>query len=335
MKIAILAPIAWATPPAAYGPWEQVTSHLCEGLVRRGVDVTLFATGTSRTAGKLVATVPTGYAECLGQDAKVLEHLHIGQVMERADEFDLIHNQFDFMPLNFSPLTATPMLTTIHGMSSDQIVPVYERYNDRSAYVSISNADRHPRLDYISTVYNGVDTTQFTPREKPGEYLLYFGRIHPDKGTAEAIDIAERAGKDLLIAGLIQDHNYYEEQVKPRIDGDKVRYIGNVGKEKRDQLLGGALALLHPINFEEPFGLSVAEAMMTGTPVIAHRRGAMPELIEHGVTGYLTKNATDAAELVHKCIALDRRHIAAVARDRFGVERMVEGYMRVYERLIK
>lgn len=334
MRIAMLAPIAWATPPAAYGPWEQVTSHLTEGLVARGIDVTLFATATSRTNGKLVATTAAGYAEREGQDAKVLEYLHISQIMGVAHEFDLVHNQFDFMPLGYSPLVPTPMVTTIHGFSDERIVPVYERYNSSTDYVSISDANRHDRLDYISTVYNGVDHEQFTFVAEPDRYLLYFGRIHPEKGAAEAIAIAREADRPLVIAGLIQDHPYFREQIAPHIDGEMVRYLGNVGPAERDRLLGHATALLHPISFEEPFGLSVAESMMTGTPVIAFNRGSMPELIAQGQTGFLTASVAEAADLVGKCVNLDRSAIAQTARDRFSVDTMVDGYIEVYNAIL-
>ena len=335
MRIAMLAPIAWATPPAAYGPWEQVTSHLTEGLVKRGIDVTLFATGSSKTKGTLVATVAAGYAEQEGPDPKVLEYLHISQVMGVSHEFDLVHNQFDFMPLGYSSLTPTPMVTTVHGFSSEQIVPVYQRYNDSTDYVSISDANRDERIDYISTVYNGIDTEQFTVNGQGGDYLVYFGRIHPEKGAAEAIAIAHRTKKPLIIAGLIQDRAYYDEQIAPHLDGEQIKYIGNVGGAERDRILGGATALLHPISFEEPFGLSVAESMMTGTPVIAFDRGSMPELIDHGRTGFLTDAVEGAVDLVSACGDLNRYEVAEVARDRFSVERMVEGYIDVYTKILE
>ena len=330
----MLAPIAWSTPPAAYGPWEQVTSHLTEGLVKRGLDVTLFATATSRTAAKLVATTAAGYAEQEGQDPKVLEYLHISQVMGAANQFDIVHNQFDFMPLGYATLVDTPMVTTIHGFSSPRIVPVYERYNDSSDYVSISDSDRNDKLDYIATVYNGVDRQQFTFNEQPADYLLYFGRIHPDKGAAEAVAIARASGRPLWIAGLIQDRDYWDTQVEPHVDGENVRYLGNVGPAERNRVLGNAFAMLHPISFDEPFGLSVAESMMTGTPVIAFRRGSMPELIEHGKTGFLTDSVAGAVDLVSACGDLNRWEISESARDRFSVERMVEGYIEVYRKIL-
>ncbi|WP_198661637.1 glycosyltransferase family 4 protein [Lewinella sp. IMCC34183] len=330
----MLAPIAWATPPAAYGPWEQVTSHLTEGLVARGIDVTLFSTGTSRTAGTHVATVAAGYAEREGQDPKVLEYLHISQVMGAAGDFDLVHNQFDFMPLGFSQLIAPPMVTTVHGFSSERILPVYERFNADNHYVSISDANRSERLKYVATVYNGVDRKQFTFREVAGDYLLYFGRIHPEKGAAEAIAIARRARRPLWIAGLVQDRAYYEEQVAPHVDGENVRYLGNVGPAQRDRLLGGAAALLHPISFAEPFGLSVAESMMTGTPVIAFALGSMPELIDHGRTGFLVDTVEEAADSVADLSRIDRFLTAEIARDRFSVERMVASYIEVYRKVL-
>ena len=330
----MLAPIAWSTPPAAYGPWEQVTSHLTEGLVRRGIDVTLFATATSKTAAKLVATVAAGYAEQPGLDPKVQEYLHISQVMGAIQDFDLVHNQFDFMPLGYAPLVDTPMVTTVHGFSSEQIVPIYERYNEATDYVSISDANRDERIDYIATVYNGIDTEQFTYNPSPEDHLVYFGRIHPEKGAKEAIEIARRADKPLVMAGLIQDRNYFDTHVAPHIDDERVRYLGNVGPAERDRILGSATALLHPISFEEPFGLSVAESMLTGTPVLAFNRGSMPELIKHGRTGYLTDDVGGAVDLVSACGDLDRWTVAETARNRFSVDRMVDGYIEVYRKVI-
>src|ERR1700761_9007372 len=191
MKVAILAPVAWRTPPRHYGPWEQIASNIAEGLVKREIDVTLFATGDSITTGKLDAICEKGYEENKNQDAKVLECLHISNLMEKASDFDIIHNHFDFLPLTYSRLIKTPMITTIHGFSSSKIIHVYKRYNDTSHYVSISNADRSPDLNYLATVYNGMNPSDFDFVDKPDDYLLYFGRIHHDKGTYEAIQIAK------------------------------------------------------------------------------------------------------------------------------------------------
>src|SRR5437764_1849360 len=224
-RIAMLAPISWRVPPRHYGPWEQFVSLLTEGLVARGVDVTLFATADSATSARLASTAARGWSEDPGgPDTKVAECLHISAVFERALEFDLIHNSFDFLPLTYSTLVTTPVLTTIHGFSSPQIVDVYAKYNRHGGYVAISDADRHPRLDYLATIYHGVDTDGFAFHDGPGTYLLFFGRIHPDKGTAAAIEVARRAQLPLVIAGIIQDQRYYDEKIAPFVDGSGVRY---------------------------------------------------------------------------------------------------------------
>jgi glycosyltransferase involved in cell wall biosynthesis len=316
-------------------------SLLAEGLVARGVDVTLFATADSQSAARLISVVAQGYSEpsmdgvgAPGSDAKVSECLHISEVFERAGDFDLIHNSFDFLPLTYSGLVATPVLTTIHGFSSPQILPVYRKYNRRSAYVAISDADREPTLDYLATIHHGIDTAAFGLHQDPGDYLLFFGRIHPDKGTAAAITVAARAGRDLVIAGIIQDQAYFDREVAPHVDGRRVRFVGPVGPDRRRELLGGAAALLHLIDFDEPFGFSVVEAMACGTPVIAPRRGSMPELIDPGVSGFLVGSLDEAVAAVEGASALDRTTIRAHAVARFGVDRMVAAYLGAYRRVV-
>jgi glycosyltransferase involved in cell wall biosynthesis len=333
--VAMLAPISWRVPPRHYGPWEQFVSLLTEGLVERGVDVTLFAAADSVTSARLVGTIPTGYSEDPNLDPKVWEGLHIATVFERAAEFDLIHNNFDFTPLTYSRLVDTPVLTTIHGFSSEKIVPVYERYDDRGHYVAISEADRFSGLHYEATIYHGIQMDTFPLVATPGDYLLFFGRIHPHKGAAEAIEVAERAGLPLTIAGIVQDREYFERSVEPHVDGDRVRYIGSVGSDERGALLGGARALLHLIDFEEPFGFSVIESMACGTPVIATRRGSMPELVQHGVNGYLVDPLEQAIEAVEAAKQLDRTAVRASVEKRFDVSRMVEDYIEVYRRIVE
>ncbi len=330
----MLAPIAWRVPPRHYGPWEQFASLLTEGLVARGFDVTLFATADSITRARLVGTAPVGYAEDATVDAKVWEALHIATAFERAGEFDLIHNGFDFLPLSFSRLVETPVVTTIHGFSSEQILPVYERYNDIGHYVAISDADRHDRLDYAATIHHGIDLGEFDLGPGDGAYLLFFGRIHPDKGTAEAIDVAERAGMPLLIAGIIQDRDYFERLVEPRVDGSQVSFVGPVDRDRRAAVLGGATALLHLIDFDEPFGFSVIEAMACGTPVVARRRGSMAEIIRDGENGFLVDTVDEAVAAVRGSTTLNRGSVRASVERRFGVERMVDEYVALYRRVV-
>jgi glycosyltransferase involved in cell wall biosynthesis len=298
--------------------------------VARGVDVTLFASGDSRTGGRLASVVPTGYEEDPETEPKVSECLHIAHAFERAREFDVIHNSFDFLPLTYSELVETPVLTTIHGFSSPRILPVYQRYNASTAYVAISEADRHPSLDYLATIHHGIDTDAFSLHPSPGEYLLFFGRIHPDKGTVEAIEVAEQRGIPLVLAGIVQDERYFEELVAPRLDGDRICYLGPVGPDERAELLGGALALLHLISFEEPFGYSVVEALACGTPVVAFPRGSMPELIGDGTTGLLVDDVSAAVAAVARVDGLDRAAIREQAVARFGIDRMVDAYLDAY-----
>jgi glycosyltransferase involved in cell wall biosynthesis len=335
LRVAVLAPVSWRVPPRHYGPWEQFASLLTEGLVDRGIEVTLFATADSVTAGRLASVVPRGYSEDPNVEPKVTECLHIAHAFERAAEFDVIHNSFDFLPLTYSGLVETPVLTTIHGFSSPRILPVYQRYNATTAYVAISDADRHPTLDYFATIHHGIDTDAFFLHPSPGGYLLFFGRIHPDKGAVEAIDAAERCGLPLVLAGIVQDQGYFEELVAPRIDGERVRFIGAVGPTERSSLLGGAHALLHLIGFEEPFGYSVVEAMACGTPAIAFRRGSMPELIADGTTGFLVDEIEGAVAAVGRSQDLDRAVIRAEAVARFGIGRMVEAYIAAYEEVAR
>ncbi|MDD2511098.1 MAG: glycosyltransferase family 4 protein [Syntrophomonas sp.] len=335
MKVALLSPIAWRTPPRHYGPWERVVSLIAEGLVKKGIDVTLFATGDSKTSGHLEYVCPIPYEENPNMDPKVWEAMHIAHLFEQAHKFDFIHNNYDFLPLSYSRLVDTPMITTIHGFSSPKILPIYREYNRDNCYVSISNADRSPDLDYVGTVYHGIDLNELTLNLNAGSYLLYFGRIHPDKGTAQAIEIARKSDMQLLIAGIIQDKQYFNQQIYPRIDNKKIIYLGSVGPARRDELLGNALALLHPIHFNEPFGLSVIEAMACGTPVIAFNKGSMPEVIKDGETGFLVDNVEMACEKLQCIHSIKRANCRYWVEKNFSQERMVSDYLSLYQEIIK
>jgi len=335
IRLAMLSPISWRTPPRHYGPWESVVSLLTEQLVNMGVDVTLFATGDSQTSGHLVAVSARSYSEDPSVNPKVAECLHISEVFERSADFDLIHNHFDFLALTYSALIETPVLTTIHGFSSPSIIPVYKKYNDRSHYVAVSEADKSPELNYLATIHHGIDVAQFPFSNSGGKYLLFFGRIHPEKGVHEAIQVAQRVGMKLLIAGIIQDQAYFEKFVEPYIDGTTVEYLGAIGPARRPWVLGQALALLHLISFDEPFGLSVVESMACGTPVIGFGRGSMPEIIRHGKTGYIVEDINQAVEAVAAVRSIDRSACRDAVEKRFSDTRMAQDYVRAYQKILK
>jgi len=332
-RIAVLSPVAWRTPPRHYGAWETVAANITEGLVARGWDVTLFATADSLTSARLHAVVDRGYEEDTGADPKVAEYLHISEMFERAADFDLIHSHYDFMALSYTHLVKTPVVTTIHGFSSTRIMPVYEKYRD-GYFVSISDSDRAPGLNYLATVYNGIDVSLYPFQETAGDHLVFLGRIHPDKGVHLAIAVARVSGMPLLIAGIIQDQKYFQECVEPQLD-DAIRYIGPVDVAGKNELFANARALLHLNTIPERFGLVLAEAGAAGVPVIASDLGSCREVVQDGQTGFLVENVNQAVRALERISHIDR----GVCRERvkrcFSVETMVEGYERVYGRIFE
>ena len=316
-----------------YGAWETVASNVAEGLVARGWDVTLFATADSVTRAHLHAVVDKGYEEQKDIDPKVAEYLHISEVFEHAAEFDLIHSHYDFMALTYTRLVRTPVLTTIHGFSSPRILPVYQKYRD-GYFVSISDSDRAPGLNYLATVYNGIDLDLYPLRKSGGEDLIFLGRIHPDKGVHLAIEVAQRSGLPLLIAGIVQDEAYFRQQVQPHLDG-RIRYIGPVDVQGKNELFARAKALLHLNTIPERFGLVLAEANAAGVPVIAMDLGSCREVIEEGQTGFLVHNVQEAVEALRLVSGIDDALCRKRVERRFSIATMVEAYERVYSTIFE
>jgi glycosyltransferase involved in cell wall biosynthesis len=328
-RVAVLSPVAWRTPPRQYGAWETVASNITEGLVARGWDVTLFATRDSVTRAHLQAVVAQGYEEDSTVDPKVAEYLHISEVFERAAEFDLIHSHYDFMALTYTRLVKTPVLTTIHGFSSPKIMPVYQKYRD-GYFVSISDSDRSPGLNYLATVYNGIDLSLYPLQESSGDDLIFLGRIHPEKGVHLAIEVARLSGRRLIIAGIIQDEVYYRKEVEPHIDDQNICYIGPVGVAGKNELFARGCALLHLNTIPERFGLVLAEANAAGVPVIAIDLGSCREVISDGQTGFLVNNVTEAVRALERIPEINRRACRSRVQQHFSIETMVDGYERVY-----
>ncbi len=328
----MLAPISWPTPPPGYGPWEQVAYNIAAGLAARGLDVTLFATGNSASPGRLAWVVPVGVSEDPALEGGVLEQVHIASCFARAGEFDLIHNNLDWKPLLHALGTsAPPLVTTVHGFSSPPILGAYYAGASRSFFCSISDADRDPGLDYLATTYNGIDPNEWTFRDAAGDYLLFLARFHPEKGAHVAIEVAKRAGVRLKLAGIPQDDAYFRELVAPHVDGDAVQFLGHVRGKARDQLVGGALALVHMTTRPERFGLTLIEAMACGTPVLGARMGSIPEIVVDGQTGFLCDGVDEAVAAVPRLTTLDRHACRRRVETAFTVERMVDRYLGAYE----
>ncbi len=335
LRLAILAPISWPTPPRGYGPWEQIAHDVATGMARRGCDVTLFATGNSTTPVRIASVVPVGINEDPALSGDVYGALHTAHCFARASEFDLIHNNFDWKPLTYAlATTAPPLVTTIHGFSAPPILAAYYAAAHRSFFCSISESDRDPGLDYLATTYNGIDPAAFTFVERPGDYLLFLGRFHPEKGTHLAIEIARRAGVQLVIAAIPQDEAYFRTEIAPHIDGDRVRFVGAVEREARDTLLGGALALVHMTTRPERFGLTMIEAMACGTPVLGAKMGSIPEIVIDGETGFICDSVDAAVARVSDLATLDRRACRRHVESRFSLERMLDGYEAAYLRAL-
>lgn len=333
-RVAVLSPVAWRTPPRYYGAWETVASNLAEGLVSRGWNVTLFATRDSVTRARLHAVIDKGYEEDPDADPKVAEYLHIAEAFEHATEFDLIHSHYDFMALSYSRLVQTPVVTTIHGFSSPKIMPVYEKYRD-GYFVSISDSDRASALNYLATVYNGIDLSLYPFQERAGDDLIFLGRIHPDKGVHLAIEVARRSGRRLIIAGIVQDEAYFHNRIEPHLGDPTVSYVGPVDVAGKNALFARASALLHLNTIPERFGLVLAEANAAGVPVIAMDLGSCREVIEDGRTGFLVSTPEQAVQALGRLAEIDRRACRRRVEERFSIATMVAAYEEVYARIFE
>lgn len=336
LRVAHVAPVAMGLPPAGSGSVELMTWLLTEGLVRRGLDVTLFATRGTTTSASLHATFDEGYVE--NPDMwpwELYEMLNLAAAVERGADFDLVHYQAAYYPMSlaFARLSRTPIVQTLHHSPSPGEVALWSRYPE-VPFVAIS-AEQARLLHGVTqagVVLHGIDTEAFAFRAEPEDYLLFLGRFTAGKGVLQAIDIARRAGIRLVLAAPEDD--YYREYVQPHVDGEQVAYAGEVGHEAKVALAGGARALLYPVQAGEPFGLVLAEAMACGTPVAALDRGAVREVVDEGVTGRIFADEEELLAGLPSVLALDRAGVRRRAIERFGIDRMVDEYIVIYERLV-
>jgi glycosyltransferase involved in cell wall biosynthesis len=340
MKIAQVSPLFESVPPKLYGGTERIVSYLTEELQRQGHDVTLFASGDSTTSARLAAMCPRSFRlddQCTDQIAHhmlMLEH-----VFKRADEFDIVHFHVDYLHFLLSRRQDIPQLTTLHGrLDIPDLVPLYEEFRDMPL-VSISDSQRQPLswANWQGTVYHGLPTDMYRFYPGPGNYLAFLGRISPEKRVDRAIEIASMAKMPLKIAAKVDraDKAYFEETVKPLLDNPLVDFIGEIGEDEKNEFLGNAFALLFPIDWPEPFGLVMIEAMACGTPVIAYRNGSVPEILEEGSTGFIVSSTSAAVSAIESIIArFDRKKCRDIFDERFSARRMANDYLNIYEDII-
>lgn len=340
MRIAQVSPLWERVPPPGYGGIELVVGLLCDELVRRGHDVTLFASGDSIVLAKLESVHP----KALRLDASVKEYsiyemLQLSQVYERASEFDIIHSHMGYGALPYANLVKTPTVHTLHGVFTPDNEKLY-MHARHQPFISISDAQREPRLNLncVATVYNGIDpgVYEFHPEPQDPPYLAFLGRLSPEKGVHDAIAIAKRSGWRLKMAGKVDvsDRNYFEQEIEPQIDGKQIEYLGEATHAQKCELFGGAVATLFPINWREPFGLVMIESMATGTPVIATKFGSTPEVIAHGKTGFLCDSVDECIAAIEQAAQLNRRDCREHVLNHFSVKSMVDGYEAAYQKIL-
>ncbi|MBD2205324.1 glycosyltransferase family 4 protein [Calothrix sp. FACHB-1219] len=339
MKIAQVAPLWERVPPPTYGGIELVVSHLTDELVRRGHEVTLFASGDSQTLANLEAVYPRALR--LDPNVKeyaVYEMLELSQVYQRSPQFDIIHSHVGISALSLASLVSTPTVHTLHGsFTKDNRIAF--GHHKKQPYISISDAQRQIDLNYFGTVYNGINPEDYPFKKQPQEpeYLAFLGRFSPDKGPHHAIAIAKQSGWRLKMAGKIDlvDSKFFEQEIAPHIDGQQIEYLGEVNHDEKAELLGNAAVTLFPIAWQEPFGLVMIESMATGTPVIAMNLGSVPEVIAHGATGFICQNYEQMAEIIPQALKLNRQTCRQYVENKFSVAQMVNGYEAIYEKIIQ
>ncbi|MDP2661459.1 MAG: glycosyltransferase family 4 protein [Dehalococcoidia bacterium] len=341
MRIAQIAPLWERVPPPLYGGTEAVVSLLTDELVRRGHDVVLYATGDSETTAELRTTYPlslrSAEAQGLVKDTDVYEWVHVANALKDHAQFDVIHNHGGELPMALSSVVSTPMLTTLHGVITPDARFAWDSYPWFYNTISRSSKRRAPDRNYLGVVYNAVDVESYPYDEHKEEYLLFLGRISPEKGPVQAIEVAKRLGKKLIIAGKVDkaDREYFHKVVEPLLDDDLIDFFGEANGQEKRELYRKAMALLMPLCWEEPFGLVMAEALACGTPVIAFPRGAAPEIILDGKTGYLVNDVEEMARAVHRLDRIDPKDCRRHVKDRFDVSVMADGYLALYERVLE
>ncbi|MGH1396862.1 MAG: glycosyltransferase family 4 protein [Trichormus sp.] len=341
MRIAQISPLSERVPPTAYGGTELIVSLLTDELVRRGHEVTLFASGDSISLANLVSVHPCALRlDSTVKEPGIYEMLQLGSVYEQAAEFDIIHSHMGCASLPYANLVNTPTVHTLHGIFTTDNEKLF-RYGKEQSFVSISNSQRELRLglNYVATVYNGIDISsyKFHPQPEEPPYLAFLGRISPEKGTHLAIKIAKETGWRLKIAGKIDivDLKYYEQEIKPLIDGKQVEYLGEANHTQKNALMGGAVATLFPITWREPFGLVMVESMAAGTPVIAMKLGSTTEVISHGKTGFICNSIEEFIPSLDKIADLDRYSCRKYVENRFSLQHMTDGYEAVYQQILQ
>ncbi|MCR4324060.1 MAG: glycosyltransferase family 4 protein [Candidatus Curtissbacteria bacterium] len=338
MRIAQLSPLIESVPPRRYGGTERVVHLLTEELVKRGHDVTLFASGDSQTSAKLVATSPHSLRQMYTADEKPFTMLNVAKAYKNAGDFDIIHNHLDFFPLPTAYFSKTPTVTTLHGAFNTENRVIFEEY-PKLPYVSISRAQRvnGPPLKWVANIYHGIDVKKFPFGPKPKDYLLFVGRMSLEKGAHIAIDIANAVGKELIMAAKLDkiDFDYFNKYVAPRLSSSNVRWLGEVEENERNKLMSEALCLLHPVTWREPFGLTLIEAMATGCPVIAYKRGSIPEIIVNKKTGFIVEKEKEMIKAIRNVKSIKRRDCRSHVEKKFSIKKMVDSYENLYTKLVE